>query len=528
MSDAPQTPETPETPENPKDFLLDLDFTPDWARKDPGITADVKPGRRDWGGPGERREERDRSRTPRPRPAGERRDAPRQDRGGDRGPRPAPGAAPAAPAFGAPAGGFDRGPRPAGDRPAGGGYNGPRGGDRGGFRGERPAYRPRLPIRVDFIPQREKLAKIVALAKKACQAYPLGQLAAQFMNHPDSIQVKLTPAQGADPAFKFYSSKATGHVFLLKSDLENFLISQCLDQRFESAEVEIEAPTGSFPVVARCSLNGEWVGPPNHHEYRDHVEALRLAKYPHLNAEAFARNLEMVREPEAIEAWRQSQTKQVRYGLKGAETKDLTRKQAEDMFREKFLAELMQEGARCIVPLPALLKGSDPQVADLVRQMHEREKDHPFSILLALRPAFKQMGLHLFRSRDTQFVTSVQPHPLAEGTPIVAELGDMLKQIQEKPGCKVEELIAHFAPGTAVDSPEANKVKGSLRWLVEKGNVIHFFDNALVVPRPPTPPSRPKADKPAGEEPAAEAVVESVEVDATPTAEPVAEEPKAE
>jgi hypothetical protein len=519
MSDDPQHPTEPD-PKPAGSLPFDLDFTPDWARKDPGITANVRPQRRDWG---DRTDDRDRERTRRPRPGGggggERRDDSRRDRPAERA-RPA-------------------GERPAADRPAGGGDGSARparprpGGREGGGRpSDRPAFRPRLPVRVEFIPQRDKLFKVVNLAKAAQKAYPLQQLAAQFMGHPESVLVKLTVAPNAPPDARLHYVRPSGPVFLHRLDLETWVLTHKLAERFESAEVELEAPTGQFPVIARCSLGGEWIGPPNHHEYRERLEALRAEKYPHHSPDSLARHLEMVREPEAVESWREAQRRQTRYGVKGAETRDLTRKQAEDLFRTRHLAEFTGEGVRCIATLTGLLEHSDPALVELVRHMMERERAHPFSILHALRPAFRQAGLHLFRARETQFVTHVPPHPLPAGTSIVAELGELLAFVQERPGVPLEHLLARFAPGAAMDAPEALKVRTNLRWLVEKGHVIQFHDNTLEVPKAEATRPEPAGGETPPESPAApeEAAIAEVEppVAAEESTAPTAEVPKAD
>jgi hypothetical protein len=98
-----------------------------------------------------------------------------------------------------------------------------------------------------------------------------------------------------------------------------------------------------------------------------------------------------------------------------------------------------------------------------------RENRFPLSLMLALRPAFKRMRLHLFKvGRGETFVTAIVPKPL-DSAHAVDELRAMLDLIRAHPGWNRAALVDHLQPGLPHDGEEAGRLLSPLRWLIEKG-----------------------------------------------------------
>ena len=54
---------------------------------------------------------------------------------------------------------------------------------------------------------------------------------------------------------------------------------------FDTQEVEIEAPKGNFPIINKCGITGELLGPPNYHRYQQILQqhyASKLTRMPRL------------------------------------------------------------------------------------------------------------------------------------------------------------------------------------------------------------------------------------------------------
>jgi hypothetical protein len=112
----------------------------------------------------------------------------------------------------------------------------------------------------------------------------------------------------------------------------------------------------------------------------------------------------------------------------------------------------------------------------------QRERRFPLSLMLALRPAFKRMKLHVFKAgKGETFVTAIPPKPLDADHAIDA-IRDMHALLLEHPGWTRGQLAAKLRPGCAPDSPEVTEFLQPLAWLIDKGHVIEFYNGALAVP----------------------------------------------
>lgn len=435
--------QTQQKGEKLQDLAIDLNFVPEWARAQPAVTKVESPK-------SERRGDK---------------------RSGDR-----------------------RGPRSAGDKPRGGprGGGGQRSNDRSGGGQSRQSNRParpvraqRAPVRVSFIPDRDRLGKVVKIIRSTKRAYALQDIAHRFMANPAFFLVKMTMFDG-DKAegLELFQCKADQVVFLDEASCREHCVSACLEHLFVSESVEVDPPSGNFTCVGRCRLGGELLGPPNYHSYKAAVENLRKEKYAHLSEEAFRSKIEMVHEAEVVDAWKQEQSLQHHYRLKkGPEDAPmLSRKDAEAIIRKDLLGGQVVRLKKAIMPGTMVSKVSNERLARSIQDSLLREQQQLFSITLALRPALKHMHLHLFRAGKANFfVTGIKPTPLTSAT--VDEISNTLKFLAANPGCSHEKLLEALCPGCGPDAPEAVHHMSSLRWLIDLGHVIEFYDGSLAIPK---------------------------------------------
>jgi hypothetical protein len=351
-------------------------------------------------------------------------------------------------------------------------------------------------VRIDFLPERTTLNKIVNIIRKSCQAVTLDEIAQRFLAHPDALQVKIHPRDGTPPehTVAFHQVKGSGAFFLDRAEAEATATRTGLSEFYETAEVEVPAPTGKFTCVAKCGITGELLGPPNHHSYAEAVDRIRGERCPEVPLEDYKRRVIMMHEPEAVEAWKQAQTKIVKYGEKGSEEKTLTRREAEHAFRTKQLPGLISETRRIIAPMRAAMAVTDPILSRQLRECLEREQARPFSILLALRPALKHMGLHFFKARGgQQHVAAAAPAPL-DPAQVAGPIKPVLEYLAANPASKRDAILEGLHPGATKESPESSQLATHLRWLLEKGHVIEFADGTYEVPPPPSA-ARPRQDR---------------------------------
>lgn len=426
-------------------ILLDLNFVPTWARQPAGKNPYEQFGggehrdrgeRREWGG--ERRD-----RKPRPGGPGQGKREGRPDLG--RGPRE---------------------PRPFSER-----------------RIERPVES--LPLDISFIPERNRLSALVHELRDSGRAYPLMDLASGFLANPAFYLVKIearSPERGQE-APNLFQCKECKVLFFQKEALMAHALEKHLEKVFVREELKVEPPSGNFVVIARCKLSGALLGPPNYHGYNAKLQEIWKKRFAHMSLDEYRSRIETVRDPDLIEKWKQENSTRVVYKPRAPEgAPALTLAEVQKIFMQDHAPTLIAEGHRFIVPAEAAARLDDSRLRSSVREAWTRESHRPFSLMLALRPAFNHMGLHLFRVQSgITFVTYIHPRPVDPGQTIT-NIAEVLQFLQAQPGCSRQELVEKLRPGVALDSPKVAEVISPLRWLIERGHVIEFFNGTLAVP----------------------------------------------
>jgi len=422
-----------------RDMLLELTFVPQWARQSPGENPY-----------GRHAEEPRREKRPPPRAERRRRESPPRGKKERKRKEPGTKSAPRA---------------------------------RPGHRA--PAEQAEPPIAISFIPERNHLGRVVRELHETKRAYRLVDLAHYFLARPahHAVKVEVTKqANGRD--CRLYQCKGTGAIFLDRNAAVAHAKATQFDAFYDVEEVEGEPPQGQFQVVARCTLSGTLLGPPNHHRYAERVAEMHRERFSHMTLDKYRNHIETVRDPALIEQWKESERKRRLYRPKGTDEPrpELDRLGAEAHFLRAHAPSLIVEGKRFIAPANALLESNNPLVQTALRRAWHRESRRPFTLLHALRPALRHMRVHFFRANGRSvFVTAVKPHPLSPKQTI-NPISEVLSYLRAHPGCTRQELIEGLRPGRPPESSEVSEVLNPLRWLIERGHVIEFSNGTLSVP----------------------------------------------
>ena len=446
-------------PADLKDLVLELNFVPRWARSGPAQAGAASP-----------REER-RESPSQDRKSGFDRRGPQPDR--NRGDRP-------------PAGGRDRtGPRRTFDRPA-----------------LRPPPPPRLPLRISLVPEQRQLSSMLHQLEVARKAYPLVNLATLLCSKPEFCCAKIELERGGT-VLELYQCKACRTISLDRATMVTHVARCHLAEYFDKQDAEIEPPTGQFTCVARCSLSGTLLGPPNHHSYSEKLQELHHTQFPNLSLEEYRTKIEMRHEPELIEKWKEEARRVTTYTLKKPsneeEAKPLSWAAAEALFQRRFAPGLVTRVQRAIVTVAQALQMEDGALQRAVREAWQREARFPRTMLFALRAVFRHKDLHLFKvGEGWDYVCAIRPSPL-DLKHVVPSIREVLTHLQKQPGCKRKELVEALRPGAAENPAAAAEVLSPLGWLIEKGHILEFFDGSLSVPlkaRPQTDAEQAPAPEP--------------------------------
>ena len=493
-----------------------FDFTPDWAK-----------GRSD-----------DKSRYARFEQRGERDEPPQDRRDGGRG-KPGFGdrrdAGHGKPRFGERRD-FGKG-RPAfGERREGGRD------DRGPRREFRPFVKP-LDAEVRSLPSQKDLGAIIRKIQTTHLAYPLRQLERLFLENPGSCMLRVTPRGEAAESVSFHQCKACGFVAFSEDELAAHLVSAHLGDYWTAEEIECEPPKGAFTCVAKCGLSGELLGPPNLHGYDARIREMIRSRYPNMSEADYRARIEIVRDPEAVEAWRQSATKKTIFRKKGeADAPAVEREVAEMEFRRQFAPAMTSSPKAVDVPADQALKASNRAFLFACRDAIEFEKRRPRNLSFALHGAFHHRKLEFFRANNAQgpeFVVAAKLTPL-DTAHAIPELVALVKYVEEHGEVTRADLLTALAGG---DEKKAAEIKAHISWLVEKGHLVGFSDGVISAPEKfprHTPPGRrpapePKVTSPVEEAPTGTTGVPPVEdapveesVPEQSKEEPKVEEPKVE
>jgi len=396
-----------------------------------------------------------------------------------------------------------------------------------------PPPDPRLAaIEVSFLPERRGLAPLAHRLARSVRAYSLFEISALFLSKPDYFAVKLDLPDSTPADASLFQCSECKAIFLDREPAAVHAFARHFDKVCRKEEKAVEAPKGNFVCVARCTLSGTLLGPPNHHGFNDRVMEIHRLRFSSMPFEEYRKKIENIHDAQAIETWKAEMTKQVVYHFgEGEKTVSFERfADAEAYFREHCLPGMVREGRHFIMPATTVHGLEDARLRRLLDEVLQRESRFPLRLSITLRLAFRHLGLHTFKSGDGHtFLTSVVPNPMdaQAAVPLVREI---LEFIGTHAGCTTQEMLKGLRPDlvpeapapavapaegetpavaseTAVASAEVappavgeapasapvatpaatapvpnNEVTTQLRWLVEKGHVIEFWDGRLAVP----------------------------------------------
>jgi len=306
--------------------LQSFNFGTQWTEVKP-----VSPGRRDRDDDrGDRRDRRDR-REGGGGPGGGAPSGPPRDRRAFRKPLGAPSGGPAG--AGAPpasTGEGRDGPPREGGRRFDRGPGGPRREFRGGGERHEGGGQPfdRAPYVSPYFtatcyPEDTGFAAIVKAVRASCRTFQLFEITKAVLEKNDRFVVVLQRTRPAGADGQASAKPEPLYMSLpdhLPFDSEDAAIQHALGSNlgafFDTQEVEVDAPKGNFPIINKCGITGELLGPPNYHRYQQILQQHYAAKIKGMSFDRFRDSIVSVREPEVAAAWLEKMKKATRYTWK--------------------------------------------------------------------------------------------------------------------------------------------------------------------------------------------------------------------
>ena len=442
MSDKTTAPTNSSRPD--EDILLDLNFVPQWAKKEPAANhyaadnrSDRRPSRDHRGGPprsGDRRPSRD-SRAPR------REGSPRGRSDERRGPQ---GGQPPR---------RDYAPRP---------------------------QRMELPVGIKFLPEQTRLASLVRQIHHSKRAYPLMDLAHIFLSDPRGHMVKLEVNPDVEN-FKLYQGKRSKMVATDREVLLRQIVESHLEDFFVKEELDVEPPKGVFPMIGK--IDDILLGPTNHHSYTGRLTEVHRSHYSSMPFDRFKQRVVSVRDEALVEKWKEEASHKTIYRLIDEPAgKEFSMVKAEDYVRSHIADAEIEEVTRAVLPSALARKITDYNLIRMVREAWQQESRFPVSLGFSLRAAFRHLHLQTFKAgKNINFITSVKPCPIAPEK-AVENIRHILEFLADHPGSTRQQLVEGLLDGKTDDAEKVHEIQKPILWLVDRGHLIEFFNGTLSVP----------------------------------------------
>ncbi len=154
---------------------------------------------------------------------------------------------------------------------------------------------------------------------------------------------------------------------------------------------------------------------------------------------------------------------------------------AELVFRREIMPGQYAAVKHLVCVASIALQTPSKQLFFAVRDMIHREKRFPTSLFFALRGAFRHRKLYLFRAKEPRgpdFVMQKKPAEL-DPSHTVALIKEILAFLHDHPACTKVELVQALTGGA---TDKIKETLGQLAWLIEKGNVIEYYNDVLSAP----------------------------------------------
>lgn len=350
-------------------------------------------------------------------------------------------------------------------------------------------------------------AAVDALAReiiRSARCYPLFDVIRVLLAGRDRYRAVFTAAPetgrdgaGADagPGVTLILDKATPALWLDRSEAVRQLWQAPWRERFYREEVvETDPPKGNFAGVARCTMSGEWLGPPNHHAYQDNLLRLHRERFAHMPLEDYRRRVRVERDEAMIQEWRdQMRLRRVWHPLTGGQravdeasehpaekpeeepapkgdaapeappTEDpsapsdqsapskpaaLTEpQQVERHFLEHHFGRVYRQVRRAVVPGDVAARQLSPGLLTLLADTLSQLRRHPRDLIGPVQSALARRHLHVFRWDNRLHVALARPNPLPEDANLAERPARILEALRSGRARTLKELWQLLARG---------------------------------------------------------------------------------
>jgi hypothetical protein len=357
---------------------------------------------------------------------------------------------------------------------------------------------------VAFYPEDSSFNTLVKMIRSSARTIELFEIARTVLGKPDRFVVVV--ARKPRPAGPPEAPQEPLHLSVPDSvpfESEDAAVAHALGRHlasfFDSAEVEVEPPKGTYLVISKCGVTGELLGPPNYHRYNQMVQQHHASKLPRMPFEAFRARIETVRDPEVVNQWLEKMRKVTRYTWKGpvAEGQAASTFDSFEEARQYLLTNARDSVVKAASSArfhgKALETMPRGEILMAIEGAYERQVRFPLDTANQLRGRLRREHFTIFKkgSKGVSYVCAVKRKFRVPGQVFSESIGNLISFIEANPLVKAGDLALKMlgvgppAEGAPVAQEQREKImrmQGDLIWLVREGYVTEFIDGGLYAP----------------------------------------------
>jgi len=357
---------------------------------------------------------------------------------------------------------------------------------------------------VAFFPEDSSFNTLVKMIRSSARTIELFEIARTVLGKPDRFVVvvsrKQRPAGAPEaPPQPLHISAPDGVPFESEEAAVAYVMERFLANFYDQAEVEVEAPKGSFLVINKCGVTGELLGPPNYHRYSQMVQQHHASRLTRMPFEAFRARIETIRDPEVVNRWLEKMKRVIRYTWKGPAAEGQTAPGFDSL--EEARQFLLTQARDSVVKAAnsarfhgkALETMPRGEILMAIEGAYERQLRFPLDTANQLRGRLRREHFTIFKkgSKGVSYVCAVKRKFRIPGQVFSESIGSLISFIEAHPLVKAGDLalkmlaIGAPAEGATVTPEQREKIvrmQGDLIWLVREGYVTEFIDGGLYAP----------------------------------------------
>ena len=358
-----------------------------------------------------------------------------------------------------------------------------------------------------------------------------------------------------------YRSKSDQSVWLTQAEcLAHFWAADLSKNYYGEETVEVEAPSGNFPSVARCGLSRRLIAPPNHHSYQKAIADLHAESYSHMSLDQYKSKVIVENSEEVIAEWKESMTKSIQWSPKCtksspveceastqceaapegeavAETQEVaecndqpaaealvlkTRREVEEHFIAHGFAEEFEQSKTISAAGNIAVAMINPALFSLLKSTVAEQKRYPGDLASILCKQMSGRHLAVFKWKKRLHCGPARPKLMPEDLVIADRPRAIYEWIAKHPAGNIDEMWQQCLPAD-VDEESKKQWYHDLRWLINEGQVLLLSDGKLNIAKEKKTEAAAKPKQKAKAQAKDEAKTKS-EAEATPEADKPAQE----